>query len=63
MGSENYRFYRLDGAGMIHEAQWLQADGDAAAIAMVIAEHGDATCEIWQGQRLVAKTEPKRLQA
>ena len=63
MCPENYRYYHLDGSGMIHEAEWFEAENDADAIARVVAEHADAKSEIWQGQRLVASVSPKRLQA
>lgn len=63
MPSENYRCYRLDGTGRLHEASWFDAQDDADAIAQITARHPEAKCEIWQGKRLVASVEPKRLQA
>jgi hypothetical protein len=63
MPSENYRYYRLDGTGRLHDAAWFHAVNDADAIAQVSAMHPDAKCEIWQGQRLVASISPQRLQA
>ena len=63
MSSENYRYYHLDGTGRIHEAEWFEAEGDADAIARIVAQLGNSTCEIWQGKRLVASVSPKRLQA
>ena len=63
MSQENYRYYCLDGAGHLHEAAWFAAEDDSDAIAQIEAEHPDATCEIWQGRRLVAKLSPRRLQA
>lgn len=63
MSSENYRYYCLDGAGHLHDAAWFCAESDADAIAQIEAKHPDATCEVWQGKRLVAKLSPKRLSA
>jgi hypothetical protein len=63
MPSENYRYYCLDGVGRLHDAAWLDADNDADAISQIMAKHPDATCEIWQGKRLVATLPPKRLSA
>lgn len=62
MPSENYRYYRLDGVGHLHEAEWFRAESDEAAIAQIEERHPDAICEIWRDRRLVASL-PKRLQA
>jgi len=51
-----YRFYCLDGAGHIGLADWIEADDDDQAIAEARKLRPQANkCEIWQGQRLVAK--------
>ncbi len=63
MSQETYRYYCLDGVGRLHSAEWFEAESDADAIAQIEALHPDALCEIWQGQRLVAKLSPRRLQA
>jgi hypothetical protein len=63
MAQGSYRYYCLDSSGHLHSAEWFEADSDADAIAQVEALHPDALCEIWHGQRLVAKLSPKRLQA
>lgn len=63
MPSENYRYYCLDGAGHLHEAEWFYAESDADAIAQIVAGHSDATCEIWHGKRLVASLTPRLLRA
>ena len=63
MSHENYLFYCLDSAGRLHEAAWFEAEDDEDAVAQIEAKHQDATCEIWQGRRLVAKLSPRRLQA
>ena len=51
-----YRLYRLDGAGQITNAEWLEADVDDDAIRQgrVIMD-GAPSFELWDGQRLVAR--------
>ena len=61
--SQTYRYYCLDGVGVLHDTQWITADNDHDALAQVGARHPDGKCEIWQGDRLVAKIEPDRLRA
>ena len=63
MALENYRYYCLDSTGHLHSAEWFYADSDGDAIAQIEAKHADATCEIWQENRLVAKLSPRRLSA
>lgn len=63
MPSENYRYYRLDCTGRLHEASWFAADCDEDAVAHVEAIHPDSKCEIWQGKRLVASVSPERRSA
>jgi hypothetical protein len=58
-----YRYYCLDSTGHLHSAEWFEAASDAAAVAQIEAKHADATCEIWQDNRLVAKLTPRRLSA
>ena len=58
MSSKNYRYYRLDGAGMIHDAEWFDAESDADAEAQVALMHPGASCEIWHDKRLVANVGP-----
>lgn len=60
MPSQHYRYYCLDGAGHLHDAEWFEADNDNHAIARIEAMHPDATCEVWQGDRLIAKLSPRR---
>lgn len=56
VGMPSYRLYCLDGAGRISLADWIEADDDEKAIASARKiEHGALKCEIWQGDRLVAK--------
>lgn len=63
MSLQDYRYYRLDGAGHLHRAVSFKADSDGQAVALIEQKHPDGTCEIWQGRRLIAKIEPKLLQA
>ncbi len=58
-----YRYYCLDSTGDLHSAEWFEAGSDGDAVAHVKARHGDATCEIWQDDRLVATLMPTRLSA
>ena len=54
----SYRLYRLDEAGKISSAEWIEAtdDEDAARAARLRSKGG--TCEIWQRNRLIARIEP-----
>jgi len=52
----SYRLYCLDGAGRISLADWIEAASDDEAVATArTMEHGARKCEVWQGDRLVAK--------
>jgi hypothetical protein len=58
----SYRLYCLDGAGRISLAEWIEAEGDEEAVAAARAmEHGARKCEVWNGDRLVAKLEARDL--
>lgn len=58
----DYRLYCLDGAGRISLAQWIEANSDEEAIALVREMKPDALkCEIWQGPRLVARLDGRDL--
>ena len=48
-----YRLYRLDKAGRIEFADWIEANGDDAANSAARERIGDARFEIWQGGRLL----------
>lgn len=49
-----YRIYHLDRAGRVSSADWLDADGDQAAIGAA-RDCNTLQCELWQGRRLVTK--------
>ena len=48
-----YRLYRLDGAGKITSADWIEAAGDDQALAEARLRAGDIEYELWQNKRLV----------
>ena len=50
-----YRVYCLDGAGKVWAAEWIEADSDSAAIECARQFEDAVRCEVWQGQRLVAR--------
>jgi hypothetical protein len=58
--SHTYRFYSLDGVGHLHSADWIEAEGDEAALALIQGRHPNGLYEIWLGDRLVAKRSPDR---
>lgn len=53
----NYRIYCLDGANKVASAGWLEADNDEEAIERLRERHGGFKCEVWDGQRLVARVD------
>lgn len=52
-----YRHYRLDGAGNISSAEWLEATDDDDAARQVRERRLAFGSEIWDGSRLVARIE------
>jgi len=54
----NFRLYRLDGAGKIASADWLEADDEAHAQKLARELNADTTLEIWNRNRLVARIDP-----
>lgn len=50
-----YRMYRLDGDGRIAGAEWIEAEGDSAAVEIARERAGGARLELWEGQRLVER--------
>ena len=50
----DYRIYRLDARGHIEAAEWIEAETDAAAVALARAKEFPAGCELWDGGRLIA---------
>lgn len=52
-----YRHYRLDGAGNISSAEWLEATDDEDAVRQVREARLQFTSEIWDRNRLIARIE------
>jgi hypothetical protein len=53
----NYRLYRLDGAGKISSAEWLEAADDAEAERQARDGNSGGVLELWDRNRLVARIE------
>jgi hypothetical protein len=51
----DYRLYCLDDGRHIAHGEWFEADDDEHAVAIVSAKKLGLHCELWQGNRLVAK--------
>jgi hypothetical protein len=56
----NYRIYCLDGANKVASAEWVEAEEDDNAIAIVSERHDGYKCEIWHGKRLVVRLDLRR---
>jgi hypothetical protein len=48
-----YRLYRIDGAGKITSAEWIEAPDDSRALDMVRERSAGGRFELWQRERLV----------
>jgi hypothetical protein len=59
-GVASYRLYGLDGVKKVASAEWIEADGDEAAIEVAKEMMDGHDCELWQGPRLVARIERRR---
>lgn len=51
----SYRLYRLDGAGKIITADWLDADDDEDALRQARAQAAAGAYELWDRDRLLAR--------
>jgi len=56
----SYRHYRLDGAGNIIEAEWIEAADDDDVVRQVRERKLPVGSEIWDRNRRVAKIEAHR---
>jgi hypothetical protein len=56
----DYRLYCLDGVNKVASADWIEADDDQTAIEAATERHDGHECEVWQGQRLVARLDLRR---
>jgi hypothetical protein len=53
-----YRLYRLDGAGRISGADWIEAVNDEDARSKARSECGSGGYELWERYRLVERSRP-----
>jgi hypothetical protein len=53
-----YRLYRLDGAGKISAAEWIEAIDDEEAHLKAQAYPDTASYELWERKRLVGRVSP-----
>ena len=62
--SGRYRLYCLDAGGQISMAEWIDAADDQGAILQAQTLKQDAQkCEVWDGNRLVARLDSQDLVA
>jgi hypothetical protein len=54
----NYRLYRLDGAGKITNAEWIEAPADDEALVEARARAQSGSFELWEKNRLVERFRP-----
>ena len=52
---QNYRLYRLDGAGKIANAEWIEALEDDDALREAKTRIDSGSFELWQRNRLVQR--------
>jgi hypothetical protein len=52
----NYRMYRLDGAGRIDGAEWIDAEDDDEARSKARIQRGPGCFELWQQNRPVERS-------
>jgi len=53
----SYRLYRLDGAGKITSAEWIEADSDSIARDHALVNGKSPIIELWNQDRLIARIE------
>jgi len=51
----SYRIYRLDGAGKIINAEWIDADSDVEALRRAEVRAQGARFELWERNRRVRR--------
>ena len=54
-----YRLYRLDGAGRISGAEWIEATDDDHARARARSQPSSGGYELWERYRLVERSRPE----
>ena len=52
-----YRLYHIDGAGKFSAAEWIEAEGDDAALDAARKLNKSIACELWERGRLVGRVE------
>ena len=55
----SYRLYRLDGAGRISGAEWIEATDDDQARAQARSRPSSGGYELWERYRLVERSRPE----
>ncbi len=51
----NYRLYRIDGAGRISGAEWVDAADDVEARSKALTQCPSGRYELWERKRLVER--------
>jgi len=54
-----YRLYRLDGAGRISGADWIDAANDDEARSQARSQSSSGGYELWERYRLVERSRPE----
>jgi hypothetical protein len=55
-----YRLYGLDGVNKVSSGEWFEAEDDETAIEVAMTMMDGHDCELWRGQRFVARIPHKR---
>ena len=56
----HYRLYRLDGAGKITSAEWIEALADDDARTEAVNRSDSGSFELWEKDRLIDRFRPER---
>jgi hypothetical protein len=59
----DYKLYCLNDKGKITRSDWIDAESDDEAIGIARAMEKSVDCEIWKGNRLVARIPALKMQA
>ena len=54
----NYRLYRLDGAGRIIGAEWIEEASDEGALREAQSRAESGSFELWETNRLIERFRP-----
>ena len=58
-----YRLYCLDGLSKVVSAEWIEAEDDGRAVELAKDMTDAMKCELWQGDRLIARLDRKERNA